>query len=49
MTFEHTSPYLTLRFRSTLDEDGNNESLGLNDLEVIYCNSGLECISDDFV
>jgi len=47
ITFDHEDPILTLRFTSNLNEASTNESFGFNILDIIYCDSGDECISSD--
>jgi len=49
ITFDHDDPVLTLRFTSNLNEPGTTESFGFNILDIIFCDSGDECISSDHV
>jgi len=49
ITIDHDEPNLTLRFTSNLNEASTNESFGFNILDIIYCDSGDECISNDHI
>jgi len=43
VTFDHSNPSLILNFSSNMNENPKNESFGLAELDVIYCDSGEEC------
>ena len=49
ITIDHVDPILILKFKSNLNEASTNESFGFNILDIIYCDSGDECISSDHV
>jgi len=46
VTFDHVSATLTLKFSSNLNEHLKNESFGFNILDILYCDSGEECIDN---
>jgi len=45
-TFCHTGRFLVLHFTSNLNSVHKDESFGLNNLDILFCDSGDECIDE---
>lgn len=49
VSFAHSASTLDLRLTSTLDENAANESWGLSELKVIYCNkTDGDCVEGEY-